>query len=29
MDQLHENAEFVAAVKRVDLVGKSEADLFN
>ena len=29
MNQLHENAEFVAAVKRVDLVGKSEADLFN
>ncbi len=29
MDQLHGNAEFVAAVKRVDLVGKSEADLFN
>jgi beta-N-acetylhexosaminidase len=29
MDQLHENAEFVAAVKRVDLVGKSESDLFN
>ena len=28
MDQLHENAAFVAAVKRVDLVGKSEADLF-
>lgn len=28
MDQLHENAEFVAAVKRVDTVGKSEADLF-
>jgi beta-N-acetylhexosaminidase len=28
MDQLHENASFVAAVKRVDLVGKSETDLF-
>jgi beta-N-acetylhexosaminidase len=29
MDQLHENAEFVAAVRRVGLVGHSEADLFN
>jgi beta-N-acetylhexosaminidase len=28
MDHLHEDAEFVAAVKRVDLVGKSELDLF-
>jgi beta-N-acetylhexosaminidase len=28
MDHLHEDAEFVAAVKRVDLVGKSEQDLF-
>jgi beta-N-acetylhexosaminidase len=28
MNQLHENAEFVAAVKQVGLVGKSEADLF-
>jgi beta-N-acetylhexosaminidase len=28
MDHLHENAEFVAAIKRVDLVGKSELDLF-
>lgn len=28
MDRLHEDAEFVAAVKRVDLVGKSEQDLF-
>jgi beta-N-acetylhexosaminidase len=29
MNQLHENAEFVAAVRRVGLVGQSEADLFN
>ena len=28
MDQLHEDAAFVEAVKRVDMVGKSEADLF-
>lgn len=28
MDHLHEDADFVAAVKRVDLVGKSEQDLF-
>ena len=28
MDHLHEDAEFVAAVKRIDLVGKSEQDLF-
>jgi len=28
MDHLHEDAEFVAAVKRVDLVGMSEQDLF-
>jgi beta-N-acetylhexosaminidase len=28
MDHLHEDAEFVSAVKRVDLVGKSELDLF-
>lgn len=28
MDHLHEDAEFVAAVKRVDLVGKYEQDLF-
>jgi len=28
MDHLHEDAEFVAAVKRVGLVGKSEQDLF-
>jgi beta-N-acetylhexosaminidase len=28
MDHLHEDSEFVAAVKRVDLVGKSEQDLF-
>ena len=28
MDQLHENAEFVAAVKQIGLIGKSEADLF-
>jgi len=29
MDQLHENGEFVAAVHRVGMVGKSEADLFS
>jgi beta-N-acetylhexosaminidase len=28
MDQLHENAAFVSAVKHIGLVGKSEADLF-
>lgn len=28
MDQLHENAEFVVAVKQIGLIGKSEADLF-
>jgi beta-N-acetylhexosaminidase len=28
MDHLHENGEFVAAVHRVGMVGKSEADLF-
>ena len=28
MDRLHEDAEFVAAVKRVGMVGKAETDLF-
>jgi len=28
MNHLHENGEFVAAVKRVGMVGKSETDLF-
>ena len=28
VDALHENAEFVAAVKRVALVGLAERDLF-
>ena len=28
VDALHENGEFVAAVKRVGLVGKAETDLF-
>ena len=28
MDQLHEDSEFVAAIKHVDSVGKSEDDLF-
>ena len=28
MDHLHESGEFVAAVHRVGMVGKSEADLF-
>ena len=29
LDALHENGEFVAAVKRVGMVGKTEADLFS
>lgn len=29
LDVLHENSEFVAAVKRVGIVGKTEIDLFN
>ena len=28
MDQLHENAEFVSAVKHIGVIGKAEADLF-
>ena len=28
MNHLYENGEFVAAVKRVGMVGKSETDLF-
>jgi beta-N-acetylhexosaminidase len=28
MNHLHENGEFVAAIKRVGMVGKSESDLF-
>jgi beta-N-acetylhexosaminidase len=28
MDHLHENGEFVAAVRRIGMVGKSEKDLF-